>query len=219
MVADTVSYNNENMAVVNMHVEVRPPVVEPEESLKMFMKKHQTPMVVREQRAKVLLNARTTNEKQQEVVNDVEEHLDVLNIMLYEMDELTERCGKVESNYRDAQKKWTKKWEKLYDYKYIRIVKLFHSKKERKERESFRKMARREGVNNMRDVYRGAPFTQASTSKKLAPEALDKLLMSRKMTGGSGSVKSPTLQSSPGLTQHLLSQIGEGGKASKAIGF
>ena len=56
-------------------------------------------------------------------------------------------------------------------------------------------------------------------TKKLDTEELDKLLMSRKMTGASGSVKSPTLQSSPGLTQHLLSQIGAGGKASKAIGF
>jgi hypothetical protein len=107
-----------------------------------------------------------------ELVNDVEEHLDVVNVMLYEMDELTERCGKVESNYREAQKKWTKKWEKLYDYRYIRIIKLYHS---RKEREHFKKFAKKNGLSNMRDVYKGPPlpFNAGRTIKKIGNEALD----------------------------------------------
>jgi hypothetical protein len=39
---------------------------------------------------------------QAKIVEDVEEHLDVLNIMMYEIDEMVTRAGKVESNYREA---------------------------------------------------------------------------------------------------------------------
>ena len=40
------------------------------------------------------------------VLQDVTQHLDVMKIMLYEMEELAKKCGVFESNYREAQKAW-----------------------------------------------------------------------------------------------------------------
>jgi len=52
-----------------------------------------------------------------------------MKIMLWEMKDLAERCGKVESNYRAAQQHWQAKWTKIYDDKYLEIVKEMHRKK------------------------------------------------------------------------------------------
>lgn len=72
--------------------------------------------------------------------------MDVVNIMIYEMDELTERCGKVESNFRKAHQDWQAKWTKLYDYKYIEVVKKYRKRKARKEEIGFAALLKEEKI-------------------------------------------------------------------------
>ena len=44
------------------------------------------------------------------------------------MEDMQRKCGAVESNYRAALSHWNKKWTKIYDYKYLKLVQAHHAK-------------------------------------------------------------------------------------------